>query len=355
MLALTLLAAACASQQVGLTVTPSTVQPGEPAATDVPFTVNPIPIPTTATFTLAATLSPDWKFTLTPLAETDAAARQQTSAAYDQTQNAGYYQTNTAMVETLQATITPSRPRSFFSPDGKFKAEVIIYGCTNIPMPMNTEGTYSYEMLKITNLSDHKVWEVENQIIYCQGLGAYGLGGLFWSANSRYFYYTTAREGVPDGSGSFGWMRPAARFDVTTGEKLSLNSLVLSPDRSKVAAGDGIDLVVWDLNGDETARFPGETFITDRSVSAWLRYFAWSPDGKSVAYIIRISPTMTSDVLLASLELKQSKLLVVSSSPEFGEVHWKDPNHLSLASWQNFSQEWVYDLADESLIPPTRR
>ncbi len=330
--AVVIVAASCSSRQAEPTATLSTVLTAKSKAAATPRIVSP-------------TVNPS-AFPPTSFPEP------QPTLDFAKTQNASDFITNTAIAKTLQATVTPESPQRFISPDGKYRAEVIIYGCTNIPMPMNMEGTYSYEILKITNLSDQKEQEVENQLIYCQGLGAYGLGGLFWSTNSRYFYYTTAREGVPDGSGGFAWMRPASRFDVSTGEKLSLGGLEFSPDRSKVAAADGIDLVVWDLQGKEIARFPGKDFITDQSINAWLSYFTWSPDGKSLAYIIRISSNMTSDVLLAKLDQKQSTLLLPSSTLEFGEVHWKDQNHLSLVSWQDPSALWEYDLTDKSLIPP---
>jgi hypothetical protein len=213
--------------------------------------------------------------------------------------------------------------------------------------------SYSYEILKITNLKDKKEWVAETQVILCQGLGAAGLGGLFWSNNNRYFYYTRSRYGVPDGS-SMGWMGSFSRFDVSTGDKLSLSGLEFSPDKLKIAAGEGQDLVMWDLNGDEIAHFKGKDVIPGGSSNAWVHYFAWSPDGHSLAYIITLLPSTPSPsislVLIANLEMGQSSLLIESNNPEFIEVHWKNQNHLSLLGGATQSI-WDYDLVNKSFIP----
>ena len=55
------------------------------------------------------------------------------------------------------------------------------------------ESPNAYEVLKIAP------WTVETQLLYCGGIGASGLEGKFWSPDSRFFYYTNAREGWPDG------------------------------------------------------------------------------------------------------------------------------------------------------------
>ena len=57
--------------------------------------------------------------------------------------------------------------------------------------------------------------QVDSQLINCGGLGAYGFRGLCWSPDSSYFYYDMAREGVPDGSGS--WAPPIRQLDVALG------------------------------------------------------------------------------------------------------------------------------------------
>ena len=321
--------------------------PRPPSA--VPLSATPVPTLTPGVPSPSATPTPSWELTFTPLAQTAQAALQHTNSAYGQTQEVSAMQTSTFIVKALQATVTPRKLQTFNSPDGKWKAEVIVYNCTQV---VSDEGvTNSFEILKISGLKSQKEWTVETELIYCQGIGAGGLGGMFWAPNSRYFYYTTAREGVPDG-GPGGWVRPVSRFDLSSGQILPITGMQLSADGLKMAGGDGEDLVVWNLNGEEQVRFKGKGVISRESVNAWVRYVAWSPDGHTLAYIISLPSDQglnTSFLVQADLNLKQASLLLESSSPEFVEVYWKDSSHLVLWGWPY--SRWDYDLVTHLLIP----
>lgn len=322
-----------------------TQQPITSTPTPVLFVATPHLIPSTTPTPLREIIS------VPALTETAQVIYQQTAEAYGATQQAGYSLNSTEIVKAILATVTPNILQKYKSPDGKIQAEVIVYSCTSLASV--EEDSYSYEILKITNLENKREWIAETQVISCQGVGAAGLGGLFWSKNSRYFYYTTSLNGVPDG-GSTGWMGSFSRFDVYTGDKLSLKGLIFSPDKLKIAAGEGQDLVVWDLNGDELAHFQGKGVVPDGFADAWVHYFAWSPDSHSLAYIITLVPSTPtpsiSFVLISNLELKQSTLLLESTNPEFIEVHWKSQNHLSLLGGLPFLI-WDYDLVNNSVIP----
>ncbi len=104
------------------------------------------------------------------------------------------------LAATVIALEQPRLYNSFPSPDGVWRTDVLIYDC------VKTFGGYeaggyenAYDQLRLINLvtGDDKL--ADEQLQYCGGIGAYGLEGLFWSSNSRYFYYITAREGVPGG------------------------------------------------------------------------------------------------------------------------------------------------------------
>jgi hypothetical protein len=315
----------------------------------VPFSTTPVPPLTPGMPSPSATPTPSWELTFTPLAQTAQAALQQTNSAYDQTQVVSAKQTSISIVKALRATVTPRNMQIFISPDSNWKAEVVIYDCTQI---VSDEGVmHSFEILKISGLKSQKEWTVETQLLNCHGIGAGGLGGMFWAPNSRYFYYTTAREGVPDG-GPAGWVRPVSRFNLSSGQILPITSMQLSADGLKMAGGDGEDLVVWNLNGEEQVRFKGKVVISRESANAWVRYIAWSPDGHTLAYILNLPSDQglnTSFLVQADLNLKQASLLLESSSPEFVKVYWKDRSHLVLWGWPD--SIWDYDLVTRLLIP----
>jgi hypothetical protein len=110
-------------------------------------------------------------------------------------------------VKTLVSARTPIVLSSFPSPDGRWRAEAIQYTC----LPVSPDEGMVYEQLKLIS-QDGREKVIEDQVHLCEGLGAFGLDGLFWSPNSRYFYYSSASQGVPDGLVCY-WDRPMSRVD----------------------------------------------------------------------------------------------------------------------------------------------
>jgi hypothetical protein len=120
--------------------------------------------------------------------------------------------------QAIAAVIAGSRPvtETFPSPDGQWQAEIAVYGCTATQGIESGEMTeYAYELLRLAPQGTGEWRQVDSQLINCGGLGAYGLGGLCWSPDSRYFYYTDARTGVPDGMGE--WSQPVWQLEAVTG------------------------------------------------------------------------------------------------------------------------------------------
>jgi hypothetical protein len=98
---------------------------------------------------------------------------------------------------TIAALERPNLLESYPSPDESWWAEVIRYDCV--------ETDEGQEMAMDVLWLVRPGWQetvVDRQVQYA-GLGAPGLGGLFWSPEGRYFYYTTARGG-PDGGCTVG-------------------------------------------------------------------------------------------------------------------------------------------------------
>ena len=62
------------------------------------------------------------------------------------------------------------------------------------PQPM------TLEILRIVEPASGVEYQIDSQLLNCGGLGAFGLEPLLWGADSRTLWYTTAREGGPDGA-----------------------------------------------------------------------------------------------------------------------------------------------------------
>ena len=258
--------------------------------------------------------------------------------------------TPTRITETPSATpdiaatvVAIQQPRlygSYPSPDGKWRAEVVIYEC------VNTGGVdeNAYEQLKLVQVTSGGERTADDQLQYCGGLGAFGLAGLFWSPNSRYFYYTNAREGVPDGCGY--WERPIIRLNVTSLSKEYLGAGPRSPDGGKIAAWQGRELVVWDINNGEMARV--QAIAPDAETGA----IAWSPDSRALAYVQFASYCPLSGksyVLRVDLPELEETLLLESETPTFGSAKWDVSRELRL--FDENGKEWRYNLRTQELSP----
>lgn len=135
-----------------------------------------------------------------------------------------------ATLDTIAAVVTGTQPVTvtYASPDGQWQVEIAMYGC----VATDDGSEYAYEALHLARAGAGASAQVDSQLINCGGLGAYGFQGLCWSPDSRYFYYNTAREGVPDGLGS--WTPPIRQLDVDSGMIRELTG-------TTIAAGDEKD------------------------------------------------------------------------------------------------------------------
>jgi len=234
---------------------------------------------------------------------------------------------------TVVATQRPRINGSFPSPDGKRRAEVVIYACVKT----DETSENAYEQLRLTQVAAGNQRTADSQLQNCGGLGAFGLAGLFWSPNSRYFYYTVAREGVPDGCGY--WERPIIRLDMTSMTKENLGAGPLSPDKTKIATWQGQELVIWDINDGEVGRIPAI------ALGAETGPIAWSPDGRALAYVQFASYCPLSGksyVVRVDLPELEQTLLLESQMPTFGSIKWDSSSQLMLSDEND--KEWRYDL-----------
>ena len=302
---LMLLVAACSSA-VNVQNTTGT---GVPTSTIMAETVTPFqtPRPTTET----ATSTPDFNVTVTAI---------------------------------VNAVTTLSQPRlhaTYPSPDNKWRVEIIIHDCVQI----GGVQTNAYEQLMLIEVSTGAAQVMDSQLQFCGGLGAIGLAGKFWSSNSRYFYYTDARDGVPDGLCGY-WEPPLLRLDVPNVNSEYLGIGPLSPDNTKLAAWQDTNLVVWNLDEGEIARSPALPADAVRGP------IVWSPDGEALVYLQTedyCSPSGKSYVVWLNLPELNPELLIESTTPTFIGATWDDPDRINLSDEDG--KVWMYDFGTKELLP----
>lgn len=243
------------------------------------------------------------------------------------------------IVGTVIAVSEPRIQSSHRSPDGKWQAEVVTYECVNV----GQVDEFAFDQLNLIQVADESTLAVDSQLQSCGGVGAFGLDGLFWAQNSRYFYYTNARESFPDGLCGY-WTPPFLRIDVSNPVPEFLGIGNLSPDGSKLAAWQDLELVVWDLDGGEVARTPA--FAADTDIGP----IVWSPDSESLVYLqIESYCPVSGKSYVVRLDLPEARqtLLLESEAPTFGNASWDDPEVLNLSDENG--ADWRYTFSTKEL------
>ena len=231
---------------------------------------------------------------------------------------------------------------SSLSPIGRWRADVVATEC--IPVE-GTEGR-QVEQLRIVQVDRGTERVIESQLLVCGGaLGAYGLSGLFWSPNSQAFYYTTAREGVPDGSGGLCWNRPLIRLDVVRGTTERLGEIwARSPQGTTLALWQEGDLILWSLDDSEIAR--SRTVIPEADVCQ----IAWSPDGEALAYVQSACPLCVpvgfAVVRLDLGELSHTVVLELEDENHLPTIAWDVPGQIRLVSYGQEERAFDFDTGE---------
>jgi hypothetical protein len=211
------------------------------------------------------------------------------------------------IIALIMENTQPITYQSFISPDGKWQTDIRIYDCTAI----NETDNMSYEVLEITQVDTGETQVLDSQLLYCGGLGAFGLSVLFWSENNQYLYYTDAREGQPDGIVT-AWLRPVNRVDMTDLSITELGGALYNLDATLLAAWQGKELVILDTSGGELARFPAY------KADGVLMEIFWLPDNTGLVYLQADSfppPTTHSYlVYVDTVNLEQRLLLETDSN-----------------------------------------
>ena len=247
-------------------------------------------------------------------------------------------------INTIAAVQASGQPeiRSHESPDKQWRVDVAIFGCT----PTGADNTNAYETLSLVRSADGASAVVDRQLINCGGLGAYGLDGLFWSRNNRYFYYTTAREGVPDGCGY--WQPPNWRLDIATMGTQELGFSWRSPDGTKLAAWLNQELILWDIDGGELGRWPAaarDVALAAARLSS-PKSLRWAPDNSAVAYLLTPSPcdqaaADKSYLVRVNLADLSQSVLIESAAPIFDALEWLATDVIRLTDREG--KTWIFD------------
>ena len=239
------------------------------------------------------------------------------------------------LIQKIMAASTPEVIESQVSPDGQWRAEVIRYNCVQV----SGLEENAYELMKIVRVMDGMEMNVTDQLQYCGGVGAYGLNGLFWSPNNQYFYFGSARGGVPDGCCCGLWNPGMSRVDVISGEieTTPAKGQFLADGKTMLIPAEQ-EFVFWDLDKGEIAR---TTFAVADKI---LESYALSPDGSTLVYILSTECYTLGNtyVVLLSLSDFTHTLLLESETPGFHGVDWETPNELKLYDFD--SQVWIYTL-----------
>ena len=257
-------------------------------------------------------------------------------------------QAPTPTPEALGTVVASQQPRveSYPSPDGRWVAEILVYECVQV----TEEQENAYQELRLTEVATGQHSAVDSQFLFCGGLGASGLGGRSWSPDSRYFYYTNARTGVPDGCGYF--TSPYLRVDTLDLSTDYLGMGSVSPDERKLAvwregaSGERVNgmLAIWDIQGEllGIAVLPPPIVLPGP--------IAWSPDSRSVAFLTSVDycPLGLTALGRMQLDMMIPVTILQSADPSFGGLSWEAPSLVTLTDEQGGL--WTYDFATRELL-----
>ncbi len=227
-----------------------------------------------------------------------------------------------------------------------WRVDIMIYDC--VKTAKTDEGGWienAYEQLILVNLASGEKRVADDQLQYCGGLGGAGFEGLYWSPNSLFFYYTPARQGVPDGCGY--WQKPIYRFAVPAfvkGEDLGIGTR--SPDGEKIAAWNWPDntLTIWYV--DDVTHYHTNSIYPQAEIGP----IAWSGDSQTLVYLMVDSwCPLSGKSYLVRVDIRklEQTLLLESESPTFGNVEWSTSNTLRLMDEDG--KEWNFNISTREL------
>lgn len=194
-------------------------------------------------------------------------------------------------IAAIVAAAEPTIIQQIESPDGSQRAVVTIYPCVNIG-----EEEASYERLDLINDRTDETHLIAEQVINCQGVGAFGLWVRTWSANGEFLYYTDAREGVPDGmAGS--WVPPLWRVQLADLQVDRLGPAQFSPNGLWIATWSPTQISIMSVDSTDQTDFG--SVLTDVQIVE----IVWLPDNSGLLYIQAHTPYASSRSVVTHIDL----------------------------------------------------
>lgn len=227
----------------------------------------------------------------TPLAEASAtsAAPPTPEPRPSRTPMPGATQQTEAAIATVVASSPPEVLAAIASSDGRWRAETVRHDCVELERDGYREQR-AYERLRVTDEDSGETWGADQQLQHCGGLGAFGLAPRRFSPGGRYLYYTSSREGAPDGCPPV-WYRSLLRVDLASRDVEVVGGGVWSPDERMLASPIGApgavgrQLTIWGVDDPEplSRASIGSREEARDEVLAGMR---WSPSGEQVALLL---------------------------------------------------------------------
>jgi hypothetical protein len=229
------------------------------------------------------------------------------------------------------------------SPDGQWQINVTTYPCRTVK-----DSEIKIEQMELIEVTSKTTFVIQTQTLICEeGLGAVGLGGLFWSPDSQIFYYTDARVGVPDGCGGYCWNRPLLALyinDVTTQSLAKIWSY--SEEAKQIAIGQKEQVVLQNLEGEIIQRIP--LHPPDAKICQIL----WEPDGENIVYLQTSNPFVPGLFTLVNVDQDSHKstVLLALENATFISANWKIPTLINVSGIQNGKhQQWTVDYTQQNV------
>lgn len=224
------------------------------------------------------------------------------------------------------------------SPDGQFRINIVAYECAP---HANGEGM-TLEQIELIRTDGSFVGLLDETLFNCGELDTAGFEGLFWSPNSRYFYYST--KGISDDLFCYPYDLDLFRVDVSDGSSSVSNRGPVSPDGTRLVRLGETELTTMDLNTGEEV----QSSLVDGT--GYVKNAAWSLDGDQIAYLFTPSecvPYETAVLVLYKMERGEPTLLETIEENMFIHITWETPEDITL--WDMQGRGWAYELETKNL------
>ena len=209
------------------------------------------------------------------------------------------------LIQQIMAATDAELIQTVPSPDEKFIAEVTVYSCVDIGEGID----YAYEQLELIDSETDERQLIAEQLISCGGLGASGLFVLRWS--EHFVYFTTAREGVPDGLAT-GWVPTLQRASLEDMTVDNINQASFSPLGMWLAMWNSEQISVLEMDAELDSAMSFALQPEDMA----LQGVYWLPDASGIIYMQADAPFNATQSSVTHIDLTTMEQSVVVDTRE---------------------------------------